>query len=136
MADRYYLMSKDIGDGPYLIGELTRPESGEYRFRYLIDGSAFPAWFMQLPGLRDISKTYGTRETVHLIIYRIVPQEHSWEAGILMRQVGVSDYDEWDLLEFLIKQHERYRADSTPLCDSHQLFYLYSEIPPNANRFD
>ena len=136
MADKYYLMSKDIGDGPYLIGEMLRLEPGEYRFRYLINGNRFPQWFMQMPGLRDISKTYGSRETLHMIIYRLVPQENSWEAGILMRQNGISEYDEWELLESLIEQHEYYKAHPAPLCDSHQLFYLYTEIPHHTNRFD
>ena len=136
MAKRYYLLSKDIGDGPYLIGELSHPDYGEYQFRYMIDGERFPRWFMQLPRMRDTKKVYGTRETLHLIIYRIVPQEGTWEAGILLNQFPDTHYDEWDLLELLLEQHERYRADDSPMCDSHQLFYFYKEIPKNANRFD
>ena len=136
MADRYYLLSKDIGDGPYLMGLLTRPNKGEYQFRYMISGTDFPEWFMEIPHMEDIDKTYGTQFVQHLILYRMVPAEGTWGADILMKQSGVSEYDEWEMLESLIVQHELYKINDAPLCDSHQLFYFYEEIPAHANRFD
>ena len=136
MAEKYYLMSKDTGNGPYLMGELKRLGKGEYQFRYLINGGRFPQWFMQIPRLGEISRVYGTQEALYYIIHRLVPEKGSWEAGILMKQNGVAKYDEWDLLESLVASHEQYKVGKPPLCDSHQLFYLYSIIPSHAKRYD
>ncbi|MCL2631848.1 MAG: hypothetical protein FWD45_01995 [Coriobacteriia bacterium] len=135
MSDKYYLMSKDIGDGPYLIGELTRTANSEYQFRYLIKGSRFPHWFMQIPRMNEIDKTYQTREVLGYILYRVVPEEDEWAADVLMQQNNITSYDEWTILESLIAQHERYRTDNSPLSDSQQLFYFYKEVPENAHTF-
>jgi len=56
--EKYFLLSKDIGDGPYLLGELTRLSKGEYEFTYMIKGGEFPEWFMSIPGMETIAKTY------------------------------------------------------------------------------
>ena len=136
MADRYYLMSKDTGEGPYLIGELTRLRKDEYQFKYSIKGTEFPRWFMRIPRMGDIGKTYGTQEVLYYILYRIVPEEGEWAADVLMEQNNMQSYNEWELLESLINQHLLHKVDTQPFCDSHQLFYFYPEIPKNANRFD
>ena len=119
-----------------MIGEIQRPQKGEYQFRYLIRGERFPEWFLQIPGMRDIRRTYGTRETLAYIIYRIVPEEGSWAAGALMGCHGLEVYDAWAILESLIAQHMRYGLDAQPFCDSHQIFYFYPEIPADAHRYD
>ena len=136
MVERYYLMSKDLGDGPHLIGELSRLRKDEYQFRYMISADQFPQWFMQIPRFWDIRRTYETEEVMWLIINRLVPSEGSWAADALMQQNGIEQYDEWDLLESLIEQYEQYQLDTQPLCDSHQLFYFYKQIPANAHRYD
>ena len=109
---------------------------GDYKFRYMIKGTQFPEWFMQIPRLGDMQKVYDTREVLHYIIFRVVPEDGEWAADVIMKQYGLSKYDEWVILETLIEQHKRYKLDVQPLCDSHQLFYFYSEIPGNARRFD
>ena len=136
MADKYYLLSKDVGDGPYLIGELSKHANNQYGFKYLIKGEKFPKWFMQLPRMASIKKTYSSNETLYYLIFRIVPEEESWQASILMKQFDLDAYDPWTILESLIEQHEQINPDEAPLCDSHQFFYIYKEIPENANRFD
>ena len=136
MADRYYLLSKDTGDGPSLIGELRRLRRGDYQFRYMIRGDRFPEWYLQIPGLRDIHQLYGSRESKMCILHRVVPEEESWAADVMMKQHAFHAYDEWDMLEALIVQHGRYENDPLPLCDSHKIFYFYKEIPDDANRYD
>ncbi|MCL2136681.1 MAG: hypothetical protein FWH40_04055 [Coriobacteriia bacterium] len=136
MAESYYLMSKDIGDGPYLLGKLSRIKKGEYQFRYMVNAPDFPYWFMQIPRLNDLDKTYQSQEVLSYIIYRIVPDQSEWASGILMQQNGISDYDEWELLVSLIEQHSQHSIDGQPFCDSNQLFYFYTEIPAQAHRFD
>ncbi|MCL1912553.1 MAG: hypothetical protein FWG10_01390 [Eubacteriaceae bacterium] len=135
MAEKYYLMSKDTGNGPCLMGELQRLGKGEYQFRYLVEGGMFPEWFMQIPGMGDISRVYSTKEALYYIINRLVPEEGSWEAGVLMGQNGIAEFDEWDLLESLVAMHGQYQAGKPPLCDSHQLFYFYPSIPDHAKRY-
>ena len=136
MAERYYLLSKDTGDGPHLMGEMTRLAQGEYEFKYLIKGTKFPYWFMQIPRMPEIEKTYKTLEVLHYIIYRVVPESDGWAAEVLMKENGILDFDEWILLELLLEQHSVHMDDSQPLCDSHQLFYFYETIPDNAKRYD
>ena len=135
MAEQYYLMSKDTGDGPYLIGKLMRLGKNKYRFEYMTKGKTLPQWFMQIPRLAEI-KSYDTREVLHYIIYRCVPEQGEWAADILMKHHGIKEYDEWTLLETMIAQHRNIKIDDQPYSDSHQLFYFYSEIPTNANRYD
>jgi len=136
MADRYYLLSKDVGDGAYLLGELARIAKGEYRFNYMINGTDFPQWFMQIPGMSDLEKTYETEEVKDRIIHRVTPRFGSTNALDMMAQNGLHEYDEWDLLESQISLHEKYRTDRYPLSDSHQIFYFYSEMPRRVNRYD
>jgi len=136
MADRYYLLSKDTGDGPYLLGNLARVSKGEYVFNYMIAGDKFPEWFMQIPGMPDTAKTYETQEVKEKIIHRVTPREGTFNAEGMMAQNGVPEYDEWDLLESQIAHHERLRTDKFPLSDSHQIFYFYAEMPRRVNRFD
>ena len=138
MADRYYLLSKDTGGGPSLIGELRRLRRGDYQFRYMLRGDRFPEWYLQIPGLRDIHQLYGSREARRFILHRVVPEEESWAADVLMQQHAIKGYDEWDMLEALIVQHAQYEneSDPLPLCDSNQIFYFYREIPEDANRYD
>ena len=136
MRDRYYLCSKDIGDGPYLLGELTRDGDREYSFRYMIKGSKFPEWFMSIPGMENVDEVYGTEKVLDCIIHRVTPREGTTNAGILMRYNNVPVYDEWDLLESQMAAYDRCKKTKFPLSDSHELFYFYSEIPRKVNRYD
>ena len=128
MAEKYYLKSKDVGEGAYLIGELVRLAKGEYRFRYMLPGDRFPDWYVQIPGFRDTRRIYETQEVKRYIIHRIVPDEGTWAARVIMAQNGITAYDEWDILVALIDQHALYQFGSQPLSDSHELFYFYSTI--------
>ena len=136
MPNKYYLLSKDTGDGAHLIGELERIVKGEYRFSYLISGAVFPEWFMQIPGMPDMGKVYGTDEVKEKIIHRVTPRSGSKNALDMMAQNCVPEYDEWDLLESQMRLHEKYKTDRYPLSDSHQIFYFYPEIPQRVNRYD
>lgn len=136
MADRYYLLSKDTGEGPHLMGELTRVSKGEYSFRYMISGEEFPEWFMKIPGMSDLRKIYGTEEVKDKIIHRVTPREGTKNALGMMEQNGVPEYDEWVLLESQMALHDSLRTDKYPLSDSHQIFYFYPEMPRRVNRYD
>ena len=134
--DKYYLLSKDVGDGPYLMGELKRLSKNEYQFQYLIKGDKFPEWFMKIPGMDDLTKVYETKEVKDKIIHRVTPREGTFHAIGMMKQNNVSKYDEWILLESQMALHEKYKTDKFPMSDSHQIFYFYPEIPRRVNRFD
>jgi hypothetical protein len=134
MAGKYYLMAKDIGNGPYLMGELIQIGIGKYQFSYMIGADSFPEWYMVIPGMNDLGRTYGTDEVKEHILGCLIPESGSWGADIMMKQFGVAEYDEWALLESLIAQHERLGSDGIPLCDSHQMFYFYPEMPANAKK--
>jgi hypothetical protein len=136
MLNKYYLLSKDIGDGPYLLGELVRLSRGEYSFRYMIKGNRFPEWFMEIPEMRDMGRIYDTEEVKNFIIHRITPRESTWLANELMKQNGITIYDEWDILESQMETHDKYKVDKYPLSDSHEHFYFYPEIPRRVNRYD
>ena len=134
--DRYFLLSKDTGQGAYLIGLLTRTAKGEYTFEYMINKPEFPEWFMKIPGMDDLNKVYNTDEVKKLIIHRVTPREGTFLASILMKEHNVSVYDEWDLLELQMSIHNKYKPDIFPLSDSHQIFYFYEDIPKKVNRYD
>lgn len=135
-VDKYYLLSKDIGDGPYLMGDLSRLAKGVYTFKYMIKGDKFPEWFMSIPGMEIIDKLYETEEVKNKIIHRVTPREGTWLATQLMIQNKVPVYDEWNLLESQMAVHERLKIDKYPLSDSHEIFYFYKEIPKRVNRYD
>jgi hypothetical protein len=134
--DKYYLLSKDTGNGPYLIGELKRISESEYQFKYMIKGDNFPEWFMHIPGMDDINKLYETEEVKNKIIHRVTPRKGSVNAIDMMKQNGLDVYDEWDLLESQMVLHEQYKADKFPLSDSHKIFYFYPELPMWVNKYD
>jgi len=136
IMEKYFLLSKDIGDGPYLLGELVRLSKGEYEFRYMIKGDKFPQWFMAIPGMEDIAKTYGTDEVKDRIIHQVTPRRSTWLAGQLMKQNNVPEYDEWELLESQLALYDKRKTDKYPLGNSHQNFYFYKEIPGKVNRYD
>jgi len=136
MASEYYLLSKDTGEGPYLLGKLTRVGRGEYSFKYMINSDMFPMWFMKIPGMDDLHRTYSTEEVKNKIIHRVTPRKNSVNALDMMEQNGVLEYDEWVLLESQMKLHDIYKTDKYPLSDSHQIFYFYSELPRRVNRYD
>ena len=136
MSEYYYLLSKDIGDGPHLIGQLTRSGKGQYQFRYMFRDPGFPHWFMRIPRMADSQKLYTNQEVLNGILLRAVPEQGEWAASLLMKQNGIAEYDEWALLESMIELHRRLGFDRQPFCDSHQQFYFYSEIPDNARRYD
>ena len=136
MADRYYLLSKDTGEGAHLLGELVRVAKGEYRFSYMICGDAFPEWFMKIPGMPDLTRIYDSDAVKECIIHRVTPRAGTVNASDMMVQNGLGEYDEWELLESQIKLYDKLKTDRYPLSDSHQIFYFYSEIPKRVNRYD
>jgi hypothetical protein len=136
MIEKYYLLSKDTGQGPNLIGLLERIDKDVYSFKYMIKGEKFPEWFMKIPGLDDINATYGTEDVKKNIIYRVTPRQGTELAVRLMKQNDVPVYDEWDLLRSQIAVHDKYKSDIFPLSDSHQIFYFYDKIPRKVNRYD
>jgi len=133
MGDRYYLLSKDVGDGPYLIGELCREGADDYSFRYMIDRPEFPQWFMEIPGMSGIRRTYGTDEVLQCVLHRVVPNAGTRLAQIYKEDLGLESDHPWEMLEALIKRWEGVRTTKYPLSDSHDKFFFYEEIPGGAN---
>ena len=134
--EKYYLLSKDTGQGPYLIGVLQRAEKKQYVFKYMINRQEFPEWFMKIPGFDDLNTIYGTEAVKEHIIHRVTPKEGTKLALLLMNQNKVPVYDEWDLLQSQIEMYDKVKSDIFPLSDSHQIFYFYENIPKKVNRYD
>ncbi|MCL1802823.1 MAG: hypothetical protein FWG30_04170 [Eubacteriaceae bacterium] len=132
MANKYFLMSKDIGNGPLAIGELERIGIRKYRFSYSADKGDQHTWLTLIPGLDSNSPGYSNRKVKKSIFGRLIPKKGTWRAKKLSEQFGIAKYNEWDLLECLINQHEALGYSDLPLCDSHQIFYIYKQLPAKA----
>ena len=143
MAEKYYLLSKDVGDGPYYIGDLERLSKGRYRFKYAFSGERFPKWFMHIPNLDNINKEYTDEEVVHGILDRIAFEPtHMFVRSFMdsygFKDVATEDYDQWDALVALCEEHKRAHPvwDIWPKHDCKQLLYFYEELPSILNRYD
>ncbi|MDR0920154.1 MAG: hypothetical protein LBM93_13065 [Oscillospiraceae bacterium] len=135
MADKYYIISKDIGDGGHLMGLLERLGYDEYSFKYLIKGDTFPYWFMEIPNLSDIHKVYGTDEVKRHILARMVHDEGTLASKWMMEQNGITKYNYWDIFESQMRVY--IPNDKYPFHDSHKIMYFYQEMPPwRVNRYD
>ena len=72
LSNFYYIMSKDIGVGPELIGKLERLSKDDYQFHYLFGNKdKFPNIFVHIPDMDDTQKIYNTQETWLGIMRRI-----------------------------------------------------------------
>jgi len=55
MTNKFYILSKDLGDGPHLMGVLERLDGLTYTFKYLLKGEPTEEqWFLKIPGFNDI----------------------------------------------------------------------------------
>ena len=106
MADFYYIMTKDIGVGPELIGKLERLSKEDYQFHYMFGSrDKFPNIVVHIPDMDDTQKIYNTQETWHGIMRRIVPAKGSWVCKTAFEQHGLDmeKYNAWDYLDYIYK---------------------------------
>lgn len=138
MADIYYLCTKDIGDGPHLIGKLEKLSEDEYQFQYMINADKFPEWFIYIPEMDNIHKVYKKDDTWKYIIRRMVPEKDTFQSKVFEEQFNLSskDYNEWKYLELAIDFYDTVKGDKFPLCDSHEIMYFYKELPKKVHRYD
>ena len=139
--DYYYLMTKDIGNGPHLIGKLERIDKDNYQFHYMIKSDKFPNILVHIPDMDDTHKLYDTQETWHGIMRRIVPKEGSWACKAIMKEhnLDIEKYNVWDFLVYLAGFHARLMARAhirRPFHDPYEKFYFYKEIPKRCYRYD
>ena len=138
MADFYYIMTKDIGVGPELIGKLERLSKEDYQFHYMFGNlTKFPNIVVHIPDMDDTQKIYNTQETWHGIMRRIVPSKGSYASEVILKQHGLdkNKYNAWDYLDY-IYQFVQNLTTETPLHDGYERIYFYKEIPKRVIRYD
>ena len=134
----YYIMSKDIGVGPELIGKLERLSKDDYQFCYLFgDKKEFPNIIVHIPDMDDPQKIYNTQETCHGIMRRVVPSKESFafEAICKAHNLDPNNYNPWDYLDY-IYQFVQSVTNGLPLHDGYERIYFYKEIPKDVIRYD
>lgn len=141
MANLYYIMTKDIGDGPHLIGKLEKLDRENCQFQYMIKGNDFPYFILHLPNLHDVSKVYNTEETWIGIMSHVVPENGSHACRLIQERHGLDPnrYNVWDFLEYLISFHNDLTKKAhirLPFHDSYERIYFYEEIPRRCYRYD
>lgn len=136
MANKYYLCSKDIFDGPHLIGELRRTAGGDYEFNYMISGEKFPDWFMMIPGFENLHEVYSGEKVLRGIIGLCVPQETHPGIRDFLKTYEMTEYNPWEMLVAMIDRQKRMAINKQPLCDSHERIYFYEEMPERVHRYD
>ena len=143
MAEKYYLLSKNCGDGPYFIGVLERLSKGRYRFKYAFSGEMFPRFFMRIPGLDDPNLEYFDDDVVHGILERVVFEPTHMFIRLFMDTYGlgnisIEEYDPWDALTAMCEDWKKTHPadDIWPMRDCRQLLYFYESLPREVNRFD
>ena len=94
MINKLYLYSTDWGDGPELIGTIDK-DGEEYTFSYATPDDV--KWYQVIKPYRDTHKIYGT-EVVKSLFRRLIPVEDDFYTPGYLKQYGMSEYDEWELL--------------------------------------
>jgi len=138
MVNKFYILSKDLGDGPHLIGILERLENSEYTFKYLIEKEpSEEMWFLKIPGFNDIGKIYTGDKVKDGIIHRMIPEkDHMFIEGFL-NQEDMKEYDEWVLLNKLWERWERtHKVTKYPYHDMKERVFLYKSLPERLHRHD
>lgn len=136
--DFYYIMSKDIGVGPELIGKLERLSKDDYQFRYLFGNKdKFPNIVVHIPDMDNLQKIYNTQETWLGIMRRVVPSKGTFacEAIYKAHKLNPNNYNAWDYLDY-IYQFVQDITNGSHLHDGYERIYFYKEIPKQVIRYD
>ncbi len=134
----YYIMSKDIGIGPELIGKLERISKDDYQFRYLFGNKKeFPNIVVHIPDMDNLQKIYNTQETWLGIMRRVVPSKGTFacEAIYKAHKLNPNNYNAWDYLDY-IYQFVQDITNGSHLHDGYERIYFYKEIPKQVIRYD
>ena len=128
----YFLMTKDLGNGPHLLGVLRRTDVG-YEFEYAAD---IPKEF-EIPGLLISHNKHYDDNVKNYILHRVVPESTHMFIKEFLQQENMQEYDEWELLNRL---WERFRKNNKqtkyPLHDRKQRVYFYKALPGRYHRFE
>jgi len=133
--ESFYLLTKDLGFGPSLIGILRKSAKNKYEFKYLFSGKQFPEYHFIIDGMPDPNKVYKGEEVYSSIISWFVPMPQTPEASFLESEFGekISLDNQWEFLEKLYnlnKEHCRI------LQHPREKYFFYSELPERVNRYD
>lgn len=94
MTDKLYLYSIDWGDGPELIGTITK-NGGDYKFSYANPDNV--KWYQVIKPYTDTHKVYRTN-AVKPLFRRLIPEENDYYTLDYLKQYSMEKYDEWELL--------------------------------------
>ena len=138
MTNKFYILSKDLGDGPHLIGILERLDDSTYTFRYLLkEEPTEKQWFLKIPGFNDINRIYTGDKVKDGIIHRMVPEEDHMFINSFLEQESMSVYDEWELLNKLWERWDSvHKVTKYPYHDMKERVYLYKVLPRRLHRHD
>ena len=100
MIDKVYLYSIDWGDGPELIGTITK-NGAEYSFRY--ENPDDVKWYQIIKPYKDTHRTYGTEEVKSLIRRMVPTDENAYYVPMYLKQYSMTEFDEWELLTRFIQ---------------------------------
>jgi len=135
-SNLYWICSKDVGGGPKLIGKLWRTGREDYRFQYCISKDALEndPW-LAIYGFPYKNGEYNT-EFVKDLLYRCVPRPNSKGIQPALRDYGLSEYNEWDILDHLVDSFINIPVydGKQPYSDPRQRMYFYKELPGNVVR--
>ena len=135
-SNLYWICSKDTGGGPTLIGKLWRAGKNDFRFQYMISEEALEAdpWL----GIYGFDYKAGEYETDYVkdLLYRCVPRPDSVGLAAALRDYGVSEYNEWDILDSLVDNFIQIPIydGKQPYSDPRQRMYFYKTLPGNVVR--
>ena len=95
--DILYLTKTDKEGNKVLIGELAK-NSNEYIFRYTPERTDKPEGFIKVPTFKDIGRVYKSDNLFLFFANRLFDKSRP-DLPQLLRQYGLSDYNEWELLK-------------------------------------
>jgi len=93
---KLYVLSKAMEGGPRLIGILSEHQ-GEYEFEYKLGGKE-REWYLHIWEFPDITKVYRGKD-VEKFVKRLVPRKESPYIAGFLKDAGLAEYDEWELLK-------------------------------------
>jgi len=96
-VDILYLTKTDKEGNKFLIGELAK-NNNEYIFKYTPEITDKPEGFIRVPTFRDIGRIYKSDNLFLFFANRLFDKSRP-DLPQLLRQYGLSDYNEWELLK-------------------------------------
>lgn len=130
----FYLLTKDLGFGPSLIGILDCSVDNS-SFKYLFGGKDFPEYHFMINGLSDPLKEYKNEEVNKYILSWLIPDKGSKESYYFESYFG-DNFVNKSKCEFLDVLYDFYISKDIHIHHPRETFYLYKELPEKVIRYD